>query len=107
MIVGTRLLNGKIAHFEVIARDYKDARNRVLQGMVEIGEFEEHTPFLVSIPDCGKNLRVSVSVTKTVSKDPLKGALSTITTLFRGLIAPEPEKGSGGAVDGLRDQVEE
>lgn len=95
MIVGTRLLNGKIAHFKLDVRDYTVARNDVLHEMSTLGEVNLYTPVLVSIPDCGRNLKVSVAAhrakagVQVAGRDPLRGALEVINEVEKGMVATE------------------
>lgn len=85
MIVGTRLLSGKIAHFQIETGDYKNARNEV---MWELGvECGIHTPILASIPDCGRDYKVRVEGHRVPARggDPLQGALDVVTGMGDGV----------------------
>lgn len=99
MIVGTRMPDGKIAHFEVEGKTHEDVRNTIRTGLTEDGFFHEFMPFLVSIPGCGKNLKKSVvaHLIRPTGKDPLKGALDTINEApARGVPTESQELPDGG-----------
>ena len=102
MIVGTRMPDGKIAHFDVPTDDYKVARNDVVW---ELGSAcGLYTPVLASIPNCGRDIQKSIPVhlVKTTSKDPLKGAVEALTeakarelALEAFIAVAEPDNDSG------------
>lgn len=103
MIVGTRFPDGKIAHFDVSTTSIKDARNQVRQEMIEMAGVHEFTPFLVSIPDCGRDLKPKVILHRVSGKDPLEGAMAIV----KGEVATETVNASVEPVEGLVDQVDE
>lgn len=80
MIVGTRMVDGTIAHFAIDTSDYKIARNEVMWGLgTDCGE---HTPILALIPDCGRDLKRSLVAHRVTGKDPLRGAMDVVTRTF-------------------------
>lgn len=86
MIVGTRMLNGTIAHFDVPGNDYKQACNEV---MWELGvECGIHTPILALIPDCGRDLKKSIVAHRVTRKDVLQGALDALIAMKESLGKP-------------------
>ena len=58
MLVGSRLLNGEYALFDIATDDYKVARNEAMHELACIDQLDINTPFLALITKgCGRDLK--------------------------------------------------
>jgi hypothetical protein len=108
MIVVTRLKNGEIAHFQADCLKQEDARNEIRNGLAAAGQFYEDMPFLVVIPDCGRDVNKSVMAHRVppTRKDPLQGAIDALNKELTSGTPPQSQELPDGGLLYVRSAID-